>query len=112
MSPQSHGLRPVLPNPPRTHPAAAAGSWGQNLVAHDVEPNHLRGLPLVEVTLHRRSDVGPKLLQRVGLGKDSLPDRSGGEPALGSLIHDENDLGHGSDRQKRINAAASRREPS
>lgn len=81
----------------------------QDLVAHDVQTNHLGGLCLVEVILHRGSHVRPQFVKRIGLGEDRLANRPRGKATFGGFIHHENDLDHGHDRQKRIGAAAPRR---
>lgn len=76
------------------------------IFADDVQPNHFRGLPLVEMTLHGGADVGPKFLERVARSEDRFADRPSGEAALGSLIHHEHDLDHGQNRKEPVGAAA------
>lgn len=42
----------------------AAGSWHENFVADDVEPDHHGPLSIVEVTVHRGSHIDPQFDDR------------------------------------------------
>ena len=72
----------------------AAGSWHENFVADDVEPDHLGPLSIVEVTVHRGSHIDPQFVDRIGLGEDRFTNRSGGEATLGRLVHEKHEFDH------------------
>ena len=72
----------------------AAGSWHENFVADDVEPDHLGPLSIVEVTVHRGSHIDPQFVDRIGLGEDRFTNRSGGEAALGRFVPEKHDFDH------------------
>ena len=72
----------------------AAGSWHENFVANDVEPDHLGSLSIVEVTVHRGSHIDPQFIDRIGLGEDLFTNGSGCEAPLGRLVHEKHDFDH------------------
>jgi len=91
--------------PAETSPAAA-DSWGENLIPHDMQANHFGGLAFVEVTLYCGADVGPQFIERGSFGEDRLANGPCSEAAFWGLINDKDDLNHGSGYRERVSAAA------
>jgi len=77
---------------PREVPAGA--SRGDHFVADEVEADHLRGLPLLEVAAHGVAHLCVQLRKGVGLREDRRPKGAGRVAALGRLLHEENHLAH------------------
>jgi hypothetical protein len=59
-----------------------------------MKPDNLRTAALPEMALHGLADIPAKLVKRFGLGKDGLPEGSGGQTAIWGLFDNENDLIH------------------
>lgn len=67
---------------------------GQDFFSDEMEPQNSRRSTFLEVTAHGVSDAIVQLLDGRGFREDRLPKGARRKSALGSLLDEEDDLGH------------------
>jgi hypothetical protein len=84
----------TAPEPGRAPTGLAGSSYSKQLFTNEMQPDHLRGLALVEVATHGIPNLVVKL-GGIRFREDRRPQGACAVAAFGGFFDDEDDLAHG-----------------